>query len=588
MKVLFFAPHSALWIHAFPEALVAQTLISAGHDVLYIGCGGEYQRYCIPMNARGLSTASKASERESVCRRCKDLRNIIVKDFGFRAIDVHDLLDDNDRAAVNRILSEVDPKNYLDLEHYGIRAGQVALYESLLHHKKLSLDFTPEEWREYLIALSNTLLTITAMNRVMENERFDSIVVYNALYSVNRAACLVAERIGMRSIFLHAGGNLSNRLQTLMVSEGHAIRFLRDMRDRWQEFATRPCPPEIAELVTNHFIELIGGQHFLAYSAAKEASSRSVREKYAIPVDAKLLVATMSSYDERLAAEAIGVIPSPTNLLFPRQVDWIRALVDHVRDRPDLFLLVRVHPREFPNKREGRKSEHASLLEEVFEHLPVNAKINWPADNMSLYDLAEEADVFLNAWSSVGKEMTLLGLPVVIYSRELVLYPPELNFVSEDRQGYFARIDEAIASGWSLDRVKMMYRWYALEFHYALVDISDGFTRQEGKRPAFFSRVVNRLRRMRDPYYRERSDLRQRAPLLREAAKIRRVILDGHSSPIASAIPNGKENSSLESEHLVVVRQLGRLAAVIGASDGMAGHQGRLSDRLSRIGMEKL
>lgn len=566
---------------------MAQTLTGAGHEVLYIGCGGEYQRYCIPMNAQGLTDTSEASVREAVCRRCKDLRNLIVGEFGFRALDVHDLLDDKDRASVDKILAEVDRNSYLALEHYGIRAGQVALYESLLHHKKLSLDFTPDEWREYLIALSNTLLTITALNRIMEKERFDSIVVYNALYSVNRAACLAAERAGMRSIFLHAGGNLSNRLQTLMISEGNTFRFLQELRNQWPKFVNQPCPPEVAETVTNHFIELIGGQHFLAYSAGKAGSGSSIRQRYAIPVDAKLLVATMSSYDERLAAEAIGVIPSPTNLLFSRQVDWIRALVDHVRNRPDLFLLVRVHPREFANKRESRKSEHASLLEEVFEHLPVNAKINWPEDNLSLYDLAEEADVFLNAWSSVGKEMALLGLPVVIYSRELVLYPPELNFISEDRQGYFAKIDEAISSGWNLDRVKMMYRWYALEFHYALVDIGDGFSRQEGKRPAFFSRVVNRLRRMHDPYYRERRDLQWRAPVLREAAQIRQVILDGHASAVLSAVAK-EEHTSFESEHRAVIKQLGRLAAVIGASDRTVGRRGRLSDRLSRIDMQKL
>jgi hypothetical protein len=583
MKVLFFAPHSALWIHAFPEALVAQALTSAGHDVLYIGCGGEYQRYCIPMNAQGLRTTSEASVREAVCRRCKDLRNIIVKDFGFRALDVHDLLDNNDRASVNKILSDVDRSNYLDVEHHGVRAGQVALYEGLLHHKKLALEFSSEEWREYLIALSNTLLTITTLHRLFEKERFDSIVVYNALYSVNRAACLVAENFGTRSIFLHAGGNLSNRLQTLMVSEGHTFRFLREMRDRWPEFSSRPCPPEVAEIVTDHFIELINGQHFLAYSAAKDGSSGSLRRRYAIPAGAKLLVATMSSYDERLAAEAIGVINRPTDLLFPRQVDWIRALVDHVRGRPDLFLLVRVHPREWSNKRESQRSGHALLLESIFKQLPDNARINWPADNLSLYDLAEEADVFLNAWSSVGKEMCLLGLPVVIYSRELVLYPPELNFISEDYRGYFEKIDQAIASGWSLQRVKMMYRWYALEFHHALTNISDGFSRKEGGRPSFYRRALGRLRRIRDPYHAERTELRRRPAQLRESEKIRKVIAGGQASLIAWPISDRVDECTIESEHIGIVRQLKRLAAAIGASSATEGSPGRLSTHLSSV-----
>ena len=205
---------------------------------------------------------------------------------------------------------------------------------------------------------------------------------------------------------------------------------------------------------------------------------------------------------------------------------------------------------------------------------------------MSLYDLAEEADVFLNAWSSVGKEMTLLGLPVVIYSRELVLYPPELNFISEDRQGYFAKIDEAIASGWNLDRAKMMYRWYALEFHHALVNISDGFSRREGAQPTFLAKVLNRLRRMHDPYYRERLDLCRRTSALGEAEKFQRVILEGHVSPIESALADSKDHPLSGSEHVEIVRQLGRLAAVIGASHSAGDRKGRLSMCLSSIGTE--
>jgi hypothetical protein len=585
MKVLFFAPHSALWIHAFPEALTAQALAGAGHEVLYVGCGGEFGRYCIPMNAQGLTADSEASKRDAVCRRCKDLRKIIVGNFGFRAKDLRDMLDDTDRAAVTAIVSRVDRTNYLDIEHCGVAAGRVALYECLLHHKKLSLDFTPAEWREYLIALTNTLLSIVALNRLFDTEKFDSIVVYNALYSVNRAACLLAESRGMRAIFLHAGGNLSNRLQTLMVSEGNTFHLLKEMRERWPEIASRPCSPEVAERVTNHFIRLIGGEHFLAYSVARDGSGDSIRQRYAIPPEAKLLVATMSSYDERLAAEAAGVIERATGLLFPRQVDWIKALIEHMRSRPDLFLLVRVHPREFPNKREGRKSEHATLLEEVFENLPLNARINWPADNLSLYDLAEEADVFLNAWSSVGKEMSLLGLPVVIYSRDLVLYPPDLNFVAEDREAYFASIDAALAAGWSLDRAKMMYRWYALEFHHALVDISDGFSRQEGGRSTFLTKAVNRLRRMRDPYYLERRDLHRRPMELGEAAKIRSVIVNRQRSPIASALATQGASPSADAEHREIVRQLRRLAAVMGTSG--TERKGRLSQRLAALGEAK-
>src|SRR5262249_30054770 len=160
--------------------------------------------------------------------------------------------------------------------------------------------------------------------------------------------------------------------------------------------------------------------------------------------DQKILVAAMGSYDEEFAAETVEAKRPIQNLIFPTQAAWLQALVGFVRQRPDLFLIIRVHPREFPNKREAKKSEHATMLESLFTTLPSNVAINWPVDRISIYDLAEETDVFLNSWSSVGKEMSVLGLPVVIYSADLPLYPAELNYLGTSEEDYFQKIQQAL------------------------------------------------------------------------------------------------------------------------------------------------
>ena len=48
-KILFFAPHTAIWVFAFPEALVAEALAEHGHDIVHVGCGEIYRRFCVPM-----------------------------------------------------------------------------------------------------------------------------------------------------------------------------------------------------------------------------------------------------------------------------------------------------------------------------------------------------------------------------------------------------------------------------------------------------------------------------------------------------------------------------------------------------------
>lgn len=584
-RIVFFAPHSALWVHTFPEALVAESLVQGGHEVYYVGCGGTLQDYCIAMSAQGLTPTSPKAEKLNVCKRCKGLRNLVVSNFGFPAIDIAELIREEDKAAVRKMLEAVNQRNYQDFMHCGVPAGSVALYEFILHQKKVSLEFTDEDWSAYLIALSNTLLTLTALNRFFDREKFDSIVVYNALYSVNRAACLLAEARGMRAVFLHAGGNLSNRLQTLMVHSGNAFDFLLGLKNRWSEYSAKPCPPKVARLVTDHFCELIRGQHFLAYSAAKGGTGGHIRQRFGIPVKSKLLIATMSSYDERLAGEAVGAIGISDNLLFPRQVDWIQTLVGFVRNRPNLFLLIRVHPRELPNKRDRMKSEHATQLEEIFDRLPDNAKVNWPTDQLSLYDLAEEADVFLSAWSAVGKEMSLLGLPVVIYSRELVLYPPDLNFVAENLDGYLRKIDEAIIAGWSLERARMAYRWYALEYCYSLVDISESFSRQEARSRTVGARILGRLCRIIDTYHQERAEIVARATALRSAELIEEIVLRKDFSNLDSRNGMATEGTTEFQEKRAIAAELGRLARVMGTSEAAAGG-GRLTKRLAGLAAE--
>jgi CDP-glycerol glycerophosphotransferase (TagB/SpsB family) len=142
-----------------------------------------------------------------------------------------------------------------------------------------------------------------------------------------------------------------------------------------------------------------------------------------------------------------------------------------VRNKPNLFLIIRVHPREFPNKREDVKSEHAEILECFFKNLPENVRVNWPKDNISIYDLAQETDVFLNAWSSVGVEMSLLGIPVVIYSKDLVLYPHQLNYLGKNRKGYFTKIELALKQGWNYKKIKMSYRWLGLYYYRTILRI---------------------------------------------------------------------------------------------------------------------
>ncbi|MHB8482291.1 MAG: capsule biosynthesis protein [Nitrospiria bacterium] len=583
MKVLFFSPHSAIWVHAFPEALVAGALQQGGHQIVYITCGRQFKKYCIPMSAVGLKQEATWDEKEAVCKTCNGNKEIIKKSFKFKGYDLDDRLTELDKEKIKNILKNISRENFLDLIIDEIDIGRIALYEFLLQHKKSDLIFSDLEWKRYLTALENALYSFFACNKILDEERPDRIVTYNSLYSVNQVLHQITERRQITGYFLHAGGNLSNRLETLLIGKDHTLNFYKELINHWDVFKKLPCSEKILKNVTDHFLELLKGKSFLAYSSSKSKNAVNVRKVFKIKESQKVLTATMSSYDERFAAETVNAIPSSPNLVFATQIEWIHELIKFVEERPDLFLIIRVHPREFPNKREKVISEHALKLQEIFTNLPFNVKVNWPSDQISIYDLADVTDVFLNAWSSVGKEMSLFGLPVIIYSPDLLFYPDDLNYVAGSKEDYFKKIGLALKEGWSFERIRTTYRWYALEYGYSVVNISDNYRKKENENKNIFNRMFDRIKRKVFPYSQQQDDCKQRSLHLKAENMIKQLFEANKETILDLFSPENIGTTPLEVETKYLKEEIKRLAFAMYGKSEHNNHDSSLRKYLTSI-----
>jgi hypothetical protein len=222
-----------------------------------------------------------------------------------------------------------------------------------------------------------------------------------------------------------------------------------------------------------------------------------------------------------------------------------------------------VHPREFPNKRDNVKSAHAHELEALLIDLPPNVAINWPADNLSLYDLAEVTDVFLNAWSSVGKEMSLLGLPVVLYSPDLPLYPADVNYLGTTHDGYFTAIENALADGWRRENIVRTYRWCAIEYSHMLVDIADAYKTFERAPDGLMERVTGQLARALDPDRQQRRDCRDRPHPIRAQKQIAALFESGAGTILDPAVRRMPAASTPAAETEILRGEIQRLMQVM-------------------------
>jgi len=531
------------------------------------------------MAAHGLKPESPVGVKRAACARCRSARDRLRSGFGFAGYDFDQVLTDRDRLRLEAILAATNREHLADLELDGIAIGRAALYEFLIERKKTTLALDEAEWEAFRPRLANALRSALAAIHILDAERPDRVVVYNSLYSVNAAWRLVAAQRGIPFYFIHGGLSLVDRLSYAVIGRDTTLDFWNRIIAAWPRYRELPCNQRELDHVTDHFVQLFRGTSVFAYSAPKSASAVDVRARFGARADQKLLVATMSSYDEYVAAAAVGGVPDPATLLFSTQLGWVRALAEWAQVRPDVFLILRVHPREFPNKREGLKSEHANELERALVDLPGNVRVNWPSDALSIYDIAEQADVILNAWSSAGKEMTLLGLPVVTYCPTVIQYPTELNYVGTTREAYFAAIDRALADGWSFERTRLAYRWCVLEYLRGLVDLHDAVTMSEDLPRTPVERVRNLL--LSPPIVRQHYDLRRRPRALVEQGRIRALVESGGETLLDVAQPERDEVTVVE-ETALLRGQVRRLIAALYPPDAPV-PPGSLHARLASV-----
>jgi hypothetical protein len=144
--------------------------------------------------------------------------------------------------------------------------------------------------------------------------------------------------------------------------------------------------------------------------------------------------------------------------------DWLSLTMKHLGARPDAQLVVRVHPGELL----GAGHPSMEILRAASPELPDHVRAVPPGSDISTYDLIELADVGLVYTTTVGLEMAMRGIPVIVagqthYRGKGFTYDPE------DRHDYLDTLDQLLADPERLrlgaDQVELAWR-YAYRFFF--------------------------------------------------------------------------------------------------------------------------
>ncbi len=90
--------------------------------------------------------------------------------------------------------------------------------------------------------------------------------------------------------------------------------------------------------------------------------------------------------------------------------EWISRTVQYFAGRPEIQLVIRVHPGEVLT----HGLSMADVVKQVLPRLPEHIRLIGPKEKVNTYDLVEAADLGLVYTTTVGMEMAMYGVPVIV------------------------------------------------------------------------------------------------------------------------------------------------------------------------------
>ncbi|MEL7645252.1 MAG: hypothetical protein AAGU04_03145 [Anaerolineaceae bacterium] len=287
----------------------------------------------------------------------------------------------------------------------------------------LQVEETDERSALYRLRYARNLQAAGALYAWLQAEQPDVVIVPNGTILEMGVAYRVARLLGLRVVSFE----FADQRERIWLAQNDEI-MSHDTSALWQALGGQSLP----ETARRAMLDL--------FAARRNAKlwGNFARQWQQTPLQGASQVRETLGLDQRpVALLATNVLGDSLTLgrqrISATMADWIVGAIAFFTRHPEAQLVVRVHP--------GELLTHGTSMVEVinakFPQLPENIHIILPGDKTNTYDLVEIADFGLVYTTTVGMEMAMAGLPVIVagkthYARKGFTLDPESWEAFED------------------------------------------------------------------------------------------------------------------------------------------------------------
>jgi hypothetical protein len=475
-RALVYHPNAGL--RYFSESIVffVNKLKAQGYEVNLLACESDYSEHCNVHAARNLSQFGDQDKKRTACTDCLSERKKFQPIFS-KTWTLSSLLNQDDHLEIANRLSDFRGFAIDQIEVDQFQIGRYAAYEFILNNKIANINEISAELLEiyFKIYLKNCLITWKAVKKLLAQQDYECAFVYNSSYGSEHLVRSMFEKLNKDNFFIHGGRNLEwmyssfyfSRLSTgswNLSTIGHFRDHYESLELDYQNFAK----------VIDHFRALYASKSIHTYSAATDNAFYESELWKRVKTAKKVILLSLSSGDEFYAADYsvdINNYINKSRSLFESRFAWLKSIRAYFEKRTDCLVILRFHPREFPNKREGFLSKEVKKLEAALENLPDHFYLNYPDQKLSIYNILQFTDLHLCSQSSVGFESSALGVPTVCYIDGIGNYPiSRVSIYEPTVESYFGRLEQELneTPRTEFRSIKMAFEWIIYLHLYAI------------------------------------------------------------------------------------------------------------------------
>jgi hypothetical protein len=385
------------------ESLLGATLSLRGVDVEFLLCDGVLPAclgceigYVGDLNPTNVEPLTK-----SFCRTCFHPAVKALSPLGLRIHRFGDSLTDEDLRNCRQISAAVPFPQIREFTYREVGVGEQAFAGALRFYARGDLRDTPFSETVVRHYLTASLISVHAIQRLMEKETFDCVVFNHGIYVPQGIIGEICRSAGIRIV----NWNPAYRSRCFIFSHNDTYHhtMISEPTASWEQI---PWDDQREKSVMGYLESRRRGTQDWIWFNDK-------------PVDR--VEASLSGIGVDPSRPCVGLLTSvmwdaalhyPSNA-FKNQLEWVFSTIDYFRAHPGLQLLIRIHPAEIQGGLPSRQRIQDEILSR-YPDLPKNVFVVPPESRLSTYALMETCNAVIIYNTKTGIELAAMGIPVIV------------------------------------------------------------------------------------------------------------------------------------------------------------------------------